>query len=57
MKYLLSLLIIFVIYMFDVLYKDELKDHLTLVNLIKIGILILGFSPGVRDLIRVTIGV
>lgn len=50
-------LIIFVIYIFDILYKDELKDHLTLVNLLKIGILILGFSPGLRDLLRVTMGV
>jgi len=51
------LLIIFVIYVFDVLYKKELKNHLTLVNLIKICILILGFSPGVRDLLRATMGV
>ncbi len=50
-------LIVIVIYVFDVLYKEELKDHLTLVNLLKIGILILGFSPGLRDLLRVTIGV
>ena len=51
------ILIIVVICVFDVLYKDELKDHLTLVNLLKIGILILGFSPGLRDLLRVTMGV
>ena len=51
------LLIIIVIYMFDILYKDELKDHLTLINLLKIGILILGFSPGMRDIIRVLMGV
>jgi len=51
------LLIIIVIYVFDILYKDELKDHINLVNLLKIGILILGFSPGLRDLLRVTMGV
>ena len=50
-------LIIIVIYVFDILYKEELKNHLTLVNLIKIGILILGFSPGLRDLLRATMGV
>jgi len=50
-------LIIIVIYVFDVLYKDEFKDYLILVNLLKIGILILGFSPGLRDLLRVTMGV
>jgi uncharacterized membrane protein len=51
------ILIIVVIYVFDVLYKKELKDCMTMVNLLKIGILILGFSPGLRDLLRVTRGV
>jgi len=51
------ILIVVVIYVFDVLYKDELKNYMTLVNLLKIGILILGFSPGLRDLLRVTMGV
>jgi uncharacterized membrane protein len=51
------LLIIFVVYIFDILYKDELKNYQSFVNLIKIGILILGFSPGTRDLLRVTMGV
>ncbi|OGS40858.1 MAG: hypothetical protein A3K77_07875, partial [Euryarchaeota archaeon RBG_13_31_8] len=50
-------LIIIVIYVFDILYKDELKNNQILVNLIKIGILILGFAPGLRDLLRVTMGV
>lgn len=51
------ILIIVVIYVFDVLYEEELKHYLTLVNLLKICIIILGFSPGVRDLLRVTMGV
>lgn len=51
------LLIILVIYVFDILYKEELKNNLRLINLLKIGILILGFSPGLRDLLRVTMGV
>jgi uncharacterized membrane protein len=50
-------LIIIVIYVFDVLYKQDLKDHMNLVNLLKIGIIILGLSPGLRDLFRVTMGV
>jgi len=50
-------LIILVIYVFDILYKEELKNNLRLVNLLKIVILILGFSPGLRDLLRVTMGV
>jgi uncharacterized membrane protein len=51
------LLIILVIYVFDVLYKKELVHYTRLVNLIKIGIFILGVSPGLRDLLRVTMGV
>jgi len=50
-------LIIVVIYVFDILYKEDLKDHMNLVNLLKIGIIILGLSPGLRDLLRVTMGV
>jgi uncharacterized membrane protein len=51
------ILIILVIYVFDVLYKKELTRYIRLVNLIKIGIFILGMSPGLRDLLRVTMGV
>jgi len=51
------ILIILVIYIFDVLYKEDLKDHINLINLLKIGIIILGLSPGLRDLLRVTMGV
>jgi uncharacterized membrane protein len=51
------LLIILVIYVFDVLYKDDLAQYPCLVNLLKIGIFILGFAPGLRDLLRVSMGV
>jgi uncharacterized membrane protein len=51
------LLIILVIYVFDVIYKKELGRYSRLVNLLKIGIFILGVSPGLRDLLRVTMGV
>jgi uncharacterized membrane protein len=51
------ILIIIVIYLFDVLYKDELREYPRLVPLLKIGIFILGFAPGLRDLLRVTMGV
>jgi uncharacterized membrane protein len=51
------LLIIMVIYLFDVLYKKELQKYSRMVNLLKIGIFILGISPGLRDLLRVTMGV
>ena len=51
------ILIIAIIYFFDILYKNEFKQYGSLVNLLKIGIFILGFSPGLRDLLRVTMGV
>jgi uncharacterized membrane protein len=51
------ILIVVVIYIFDILYKEEFKNYMNLVNLLKIGILILGLSPGLRDLLRVTMGV
>jgi uncharacterized membrane protein len=51
------ILIILVIYVFDILYKKELERYSRLVNLLKIGIFILGVSPGLRDLLRVTMGV
>jgi len=51
------LLIVLVIYLFDVMYKKELEKYSRLVNLLKIGIFILGVSPGLRDLLRVTMGV
>jgi|GEM_PF-736257 len=51
------LLIILIIYLFDIAYKNETIRYTRLINLLKIGILILGLSPGLRDLLRVTIGV
>jgi uncharacterized membrane protein len=51
------LLIIGVIYVFDILYKDDLKQYRSLIILLKIGIFILGFAPGLRDLLRVMMGV
>jgi uncharacterized membrane protein len=51
------LLIIMVIYIFDIAYKKELIKYSRLVNLLKIGIFILGIAPGLRDLLRVTLGV
>ncbi len=51
------LLILLIIYLFDIAYKHETDRYPRLINLLKIGILILGASPGLRDLLRVTIGV
>jgi uncharacterized membrane protein len=51
------LLIVFVIYVFDVLYKEDLKNYKQIIILLKIGIFVLGFAPGLRDLLRVAMGV
>jgi uncharacterized membrane protein len=50
-------LIIIVIILFDIIYKKDFEKYPRLVNLLKIGIFILGFAPGLRDLLRVMIGV
>jgi len=50
-------LIIVVIYVFDILYKEELKNYRHFVNILKTVIFILGFAPGFRDLLRVMMGV
>jgi len=51
------ILIVSVIYVFDVLYKKDLEEYPMMKNLLKIGIFILGFAPGLRDLLRVSMGV
>ena len=50
-------LIIGVIYLIDTPFKEELQKHHNLGNLLKISIVILGFSPGLRDLLRVVMGI
>ena len=51
------ILIVIVIIIFDVVYKKDFEKYARLVNLLKIGIFILGFAPGLRDLLRVMMGV
>mgnify|MGYP006280789331 CR=1 FL=1 len=51
------ILIIIIIYLFDEVYRKELIEQKQLVNLLKIGIFMLGFAPGFRDLLRVAMGV
>jgi len=49
--------VILVIYLIDVFYKEDLKKYSELVVIFKIVFLILGLSPGLRDLLRITMGV
>jgi uncharacterized membrane protein len=51
------LVVLAVIYVLDLAYKDDLKDYPALRGLIKLCILILGIAPGVRDMLRLAMGV
>ncbi len=51
------LLMILVIYVFDIMFKEELKSHQKIIYILKIAIFILGFAPGFRDILRVMMGV
>ena len=50
-------MVLLIIYLIDTPFQDELKKYPNLGNLLKISILILGFSPGLRDLLRVIMGI
>lgn len=52
-----GIVIVLVIYLIDIAYKKELKEKETLVGLVKLFVFILGFAPGVRDMIRLAMGV
>jgi uncharacterized membrane protein len=52
------LIVATIIYLLDIRYKKEFeKGQENLVGLIKIAVLILGISPGIRDTIRIMMGV
>lgn len=48
-------LIFAVIYILDFMYRDDMNESTK--NLIKFAVVILGLAPGVRDMLRVSIGV
>jgi len=50
------ILIFLVIYVLDITYKKEIKDK-TLTGLLKICVFILGLAPGIRDMLRIGVGV
>jgi len=51
------LLVLLLVYLIDVLFKDELRPHPNMDNIMKFAIIFLGLSPGVRDLVRISLGV
>lgn len=46
-----------IIYALDVYLREELRGRQTLRGLIKLFVLVLGLSPGLRDLLRISMGV
>ena len=47
----------FAIYVLDIMLKKELEKYRQIVPLIKIAILVLGLAPGIRDMLRLAMGV
>ena len=53
-KFILAVVIIYII---DVSFKEELREHPLLKGLIKIIVIVLGLAPGMRDVLRTAMGV
>jgi len=51
------IIIVAIIYLLDVYYRDEFRRAPLVAGLLKICIIILGFAPGTRDILRVAMGV
>ena len=50
-------LVLLVIFALDIWYAKEFRDNKNLLNLVKMGIIILGLAPGTRDALRMAMGV
>ncbi|WP_455393201.1 DUF63 family protein [[Eubacterium] cellulosolvens] len=57
MYLLKALIIIVVVYFMDILYKKDFQNNPMLAGLVKIAILVLGLGPGLRDVLRLGLGV
>ena len=51
------LVITMVVYLLDVAYKEDMDRSPTLAWLVKVAVLVLGLAPGIRDALRLTMGV
>ena len=51
------LVVIAIIFGTDVYLKEDLADRSTLTNLAKFFVLVLGLSPGLRDVLRIIMGI
>lgn len=50
-------LVLLVVYVLDIVYGKEFEENKDLLNLVKMGIILLGLSPGTRDVLRMAMGV
>jgi uncharacterized membrane protein len=57
MYLLKAIIIVLVVYFIDILYKKDFMENPTLTGLVKVAILVLGLGPGLRDILRLGIGV
>lgn len=53
-KFLMVLALILVL---DILFKEDLAKYPYLGNIVKFGVVFLGLAPGVRDMVRISMGV
>lgn len=51
------MLVLLLVYLIDILFNEELGRYPGLDNVMKFAIIFLGLSPGVRDLVRIVLGV
>lgn len=49
--------LLFAVYVLDITLKSELGRHKQIVPLIKVAVLVLGMAPGLRDMLRLGMGV
>ena len=47
----------FVVYLMEVAFREDLKDSPNLAWLVKVAVMVLGLAPGMRDMLRLAMGV
>ena len=46
-----------VVYLMEIAYKEDLEDSPNLAWLVKVAVMVLGLAPGMRDMLRLAMGV
>ncbi len=47
----------FVVYLMEIAYREDLEDSPNLAWLVKVAVMVLGLAPGMRDMLRLAMGV